>query len=146
MPDPMNFHPASPILRVRDLAASLDWYVRVLGFSVDWQDPGIIGSVSRGRCNLMLCEGDQGQPGTWAWIGVGDVERLHDEFRGTGATIRNPPTNYPWAREMQVVDPDGHVLRFGSEPKADQPFGPWLDMHGVRWMKKADGGWARSEH
>ena len=29
------------------------------------------------------------------------------------------PTNRPWAYEMQVVDPDGHVLRFGSEPRED---------------------------
>jgi len=29
------------------------------------------------------------------------------------------------AFEMQVEDPDGHVLRFGSEPKADRPFAMW---------------------
>jgi hypothetical protein len=28
-----------------------------------------------------------------------------------------PPTNFPWALEMQVKDPDGNVLRIGSEPK-----------------------------
>ena len=27
------------------------------------------------------------------------------------------PEHYPWAYEMKVTDPDGHVLRFGSEPK-----------------------------
>ena len=25
--------------------------------------------------------------------------------------------NYSWAYEMRIEDPDGHVLRFGSEPK-----------------------------
>ncbi len=35
--------------------------------------------------------------------------------RGVG--IRLPPTNYSWALEMQVEDPDGNVLRLGSEPK-----------------------------
>jgi hypothetical protein len=33
-----------------------------------------------------------------------------------------PPTNFPWALEMQVEDPDGNVLRIGSEPKTDRPF------------------------
>jgi hypothetical protein len=29
-----------------------------------------------------------------------------------------PPTNFPWALEMHVEDPDGNVLRLGSEPKS----------------------------
>ena len=35
-----------------------------------------------------------------------------------GARIRDAPQNYPWAYEFSVEDPDGHVLRIGSEPKA----------------------------
>jgi uncharacterized glyoxalase superfamily protein PhnB len=139
-----NFHHASPILRVKDLAASLEHYVKVLGFKMDWHEPGIIASVSRGPCNLMLAEGDQGNPGSWVWIGVGDVEALFQDYKAKGATIRNPPTNYPWAYEMQVEDPDGNVLRFGSEPKDGQPFGDWLDMRGNRWARKREGGWTRT--
>jgi hypothetical protein len=32
------------------------------------------------------------------------------------------PTNYSWAYEMVVADPDGHALRIGSDPKDDVPF------------------------
>jgi catechol 2,3-dioxygenase-like lactoylglutathione lyase family enzyme len=128
---------------VQDLAASLDYYVNVLGFRVDWQEPGIIASVSRGRCGIFLCEGDQGHPGAWVWIGVGNAEALCEEYRGKGARIRHPPTNYPWALEMQIEDPDGNVLRIGSEPKAGQPFGPWLDMCGNLWSPTPGGGWTR---
>jgi hypothetical protein len=53
------------------------------------------------------------------WVGVDDVERLHGEL-AAGARILHGPENYPWACEMKVGDPDGHVLRFGSEPR-DQP-------------------------
>ena len=28
-----------------------------------------------------------------------------------------PPTTFPWALEMQIEDPDGNVLRIGSDPK-----------------------------
>lgn len=49
------------------------------------------------------------------------------------ARIREPPTSFPWALEIRVEDPDSSVLRFGSEPTADQPFGPWMDMHGDLW-------------
>jgi hypothetical protein len=44
----------------------------------------------------------------------------------SGARIRQEPENYSWAYEMQVEDPNGHVLRFGSEPLKDRPF---AEMH-----------------
>ncbi len=138
-----EFEGVSPILRVRSLADSIAYYVDVLGFKVDWQNPGIMASVSRGRCGIFLCEGDQGHPGGWVWIGVGDAEALFDEYRGKGARVRHPPTNYAWAYEMQVEDPDGNVLRFGSDSRPDQPFGERLDMNGDRWTPKAGGGWSR---
>jgi predicted enzyme related to lactoylglutathione lyase len=139
------FEGVTPILSVQSLPASLDYYVKVLGFKVDWHEPRIMACVSRDRCSLMLCEGDQGNPGSWVWIGVGDVETLLAEYRAKGAKVRHPPTNYPWACEMQIEDPDGHVLRLGSEPKKDQPFGEWCDMHGNRWVLSTDGRWTRVE-
>ena len=46
-----------------------------------------------------------------------DVEALYEEYKESGARILEPPENFPWACEMKVGDPDGHVLRFGSDPK-----------------------------
>jgi catechol 2,3-dioxygenase-like lactoylglutathione lyase family enzyme len=136
------FGGVQPILRISNLQASVHYYTRVLGFVVDFQE--IIASVSRGRCALFLVEGDQGHPGTWVWVGVSDVESLYDEYQRKGARIRQPPTNFPWALEMQVEDPDGNVLRFGSEPKAHVRFGPWLDMRGDRWEMAINGQWTRA--
>lgn len=134
---------AVPILRVRTLDASVDYYVRVLGFKLAWKDEGIIACVSRDACQLMLCEGDQGNEGGWVWIGADDAERLCEELRGRGAHIRQEPTNHPWAYEVQVADPDGNVLRFGSSPRTDKPYGPWCDMRGDLWVRTAAGGWER---
>ena len=78
------FGGATPILRVQSLTTSIDYYAGVLGFKVDWHEPGIMASVSRNRCSLMLCEGDQGNPGSWVWIGVGDVEILFAEYQTKG--------------------------------------------------------------
>jgi hypothetical protein len=44
---------------------------------------------------------------------------------------------------MQVEDPDGNVLRMGSEPIDGQPIGEWLDMDGVSWIPQPDGSWKR---
>jgi catechol 2,3-dioxygenase-like lactoylglutathione lyase family enzyme len=109
-----------PILRVESVAASIRFYVDVLGFKVDWggEHESTFASVSRDHRAIMLCEGDQGQPGTWIWIGVEDIEPLFAEYETKGAKFREQPTNYPWAYEMKSEDPDGHVLRFGSDSRA----------------------------
>jgi len=109
-----------PILRVESVAASIRFYVDVLGFKVDWggEHESTFASVSRDHRAIMLCEGDQGQPGTWIWIGVEDIEPLFAEYKTKGAKFREQPTNYPWAYEMKIEDPDGHVLRFGSDSRA----------------------------
>ena len=112
----------TPILRVEDVDASRRYYVETLGFSLDWDADGMI-SVSRDGKSIMLCEGAQGQPGTWLWIGVDDADALLAEFVAKGAQIRSSPQNFSWAYEFQVADPDGHVLRFGGEPKPGLPDG-----------------------
>ena len=117
-----RFEGAEPILSVKDMAVSLRYYVDLLGFeSADWGTDSFT-AVNRDSAGIYLCEGGQGQPGTWAWIGVEDVGALYEEYRASGAKIRQKPRNYPWAYEMRVEDPDGHVLRFGSEPRSDLPF------------------------
>jgi catechol 2,3-dioxygenase-like lactoylglutathione lyase family enzyme len=143
----MFFGAPTPIIPVRNLAASVDYYVDALGFTLDWSEPGGYGfaSLSRGKAHLFLAEGDQGNLGVWVWIGVGDAEALWKDYQRRGAKIRHPPTNFSWAYEMQVEDLDGNVLRMGSDPLPDQPFGPWLDMRGVSWTRTADGEWIGSE-
>lgn len=143
--DAVRFGGVNPILRVDNLSASLDYYVRVLGFRIEWEFTGVIAGVSRDNVGLFLSQGDQGHPGSWLWIGVRDVEQLHEELRRKGAKIRQPPTNFPWALEMQVMDLDGNVLRLGSEPRKDAPIGHWLDMYGQRWARGRDGTWKRVE-
>lgn len=133
MPETSNiFGKAIPVFRVADVPASVDYYVDILGFHRLWGYPDFA-SVARDGCNIFLCQGDQGHVGSWTWIGVNDAAALADELRARGARIRHPPTNFPWALEMQVEDLDGNVLRLGSDSLADQPFGEWLDMYGKSW-------------
>ena len=111
------FEHADPILRVADMARSLRYYVDVLGFTnAEWGGDDFT-CVSRDGASIYLCEGGQGHPGTWVWVGVGDVDALFEEYSQSGATILHPPEQFPWANEMKISDPDGHVLRFGSDPK-----------------------------
>ncbi|SPE27619.1 putative lactoylglutathione lyase [Candidatus Sulfotelmatomonas gaucii] len=135
----------TPVLRVADVEASIRYYVDKLGFKVKWGYPAdgeaSFVSISRGKTSLFLSAGDQGHPGSWVWIDGKDVDRLHEEFKLSGARIRNPPTNYAWALEMQVEDLDGNILRIGSDPRPGEPIGEWLDMHGQRWRPESDSTW-----
>lgn len=108
---------ARPIFNVNNLRAAQRYYRDVLGFSLDWEDgePADFASVSRDETILFLCEGCQGTPGGWMMVFVADVDRLHAEWRESGARIRMPPRDQPWGlREMHVSDPSGNVIRFGS--------------------------------
>jgi predicted enzyme related to lactoylglutathione lyase len=106
-----------PILCVADLTRALTFYSEVLGFrAAPWRTSDFT-AVSHGEGTIYLAERIQGRPGAWVWIGVDDVRPLHDHLQRMGVRIRMPPTNFPWALERQVEDPDGNVLRFGSDPR-----------------------------
>ncbi|WP_135556965.1 glyoxalase superfamily protein [Paenibacillus cymbidii] len=113
----------NPILRVKEMSVSRHFYVEVLGFrEAEWGDDQFT-CVTRDSSCIYLCQGAQGQPGTWLWLGFdGDIHAVYNELIAKGVTISRPPTNYPWALEMHVEDPDGHVLRFATEPDNNQPF------------------------
>lgn len=113
----------TPVLYVKDMSRSLAFYVDILGFKkAEWGDENFTG-LSRDNSGIYLCKGGQGNPGTWIWIGFdGDIFSLHQQLISKGVTIKLPPTNFSWAYEMRVEDPDGHILRFGTEPNDKEPF------------------------
>ncbi|MFE0054223.1 glyoxalase superfamily protein [Streptomyces sp. NPDC059013] len=103
---------AVPVLRVADADAALSWYRR-LGFVKQWEhrfEPGLPAfvEIARGPVRLFLSEhvGDA-CPGTLVYLRVRDVDTVADEF---GV----PVTTAPWAREVELRDPDGNRLRVGT--------------------------------
>jgi len=113
----VHFECIDPILRVSDMARSVAYYVDVLGFANAPWGTDEFTHVGRDGRGIYLCREGQGRGGAWVWVGVSDVRALHAVYRERGATIRSEPANLPWALEMQVEDPDGNVLRFGSDPE-----------------------------
>lgn len=113
-----RFESAVPILNVKNVPASIAYYVEKLGFHKewDWGTPATFGCVSRDAVRIFLCHDAQGGPGTWISIFIHDVDALHEDYKKRGAIIRQAPANFPWGlREMNVEDLDGHRLRIGSE-------------------------------
>ena len=113
-----HFACVTPILNVNSCAASIDYYLDALGFikKWDWGSPPVFACVARDGVEIFLCQGAQGQRGSWMSIFVDDVDALHQEYLERRAIIRLPPTNLPWgSREINVADLDGHRIRFGSD-------------------------------
>jgi catechol 2,3-dioxygenase-like lactoylglutathione lyase family enzyme len=101
-----------PILRVSNAAGAVAWYQR-LGFVQEWEhrfEPGLPAfvSVARGGIRLFLSEhrGDA-RPDTLIYLRVHDVDAIAAEF---GVTVEQAP----WAREIELRDPDGNRLRIGT--------------------------------
>ncbi|GAA2863576.1 glyoxalase superfamily protein [Streptosporangium fragile] len=101
-----------PILHVKDAAVAVAWYDR-LGFTQQWEhrfEPGLPAfvEVARGRVRLFLSEhkGDA-RPDTLVYLRVRDVDAVADEF---GIQVKDAP----WAREIELRDPDGNRLRVGT--------------------------------
>jgi len=115
-PERVKFEGSQPILRVEDMQRSLRFYVDALGFKNASWGGNEFTSVNRDSAGIYLCLRGQGLGKAWIWIGVEDVVRLREEIAPHGVKIRMEPTNYPWAKEIHVEDPDGNVIRFGSEP------------------------------
>jgi hypothetical protein len=74
------------------------------------------------QVEIFFCEGDQGNPGTWQCIFMEDVDGYYERIKKLGAEIIQKPQNEPWGmREMQVRDPNQHVLRFGQSIPTREP-------------------------
>jgi catechol 2,3-dioxygenase-like lactoylglutathione lyase family enzyme len=118
-PENVKFEGSQPILRVEDMKRAVEFYVGKLGFTnASWGGDDFT-SVNRDSAGIYLCKKGQGFGKAWAWIGVEDVVKLREEYVARGVKLRMEPTNFAWAKEIHVEDPDGNVLRFGSEPDAD---------------------------
>lgn len=101
-----------PILRVEAADVAVKWY-ELLGFTAQWEHrfephlPAFV-EVMRGQVRLFLSEHEgDARPGTLIYLRVDDVDTIAAEFG------MRPESN-PWAREIELRDPDGNRLRVGT--------------------------------
>lgn len=105
-----------PILRVQDAAVSVAWYRRI-GFEQVFEHrfadglPAYVG-IRRDEALLHLSEhtGDAPGPGlVYVWV---------DELDPLAESFGLVPDEMPWARDIEVTDPDGNRIRL-AEAVAD---------------------------
>jgi len=114
-------------LTVKDLAASLAWYVDVVGFTVTKRHERggtyFAASIKGGEIELLLSQ-DNGEKGWERAKGEGiglmltttqSIDALAQRLRDNGWSLASEPMDMPWgARTFRVVDPDGFKLVFST--------------------------------
>lgn len=106
-----------PTLRILSYDQAVAFYVRGLGFAIDWEwrhEPGfpVFMQVSRDGMAFYLSEhaGDC-QPGGCVHLYVPDVDVWYAALAGADVAVEQKPTDQPWGnRDMVLVDPFGNRI------------------------------------
>lgn len=116
---------SAPVLYVKDLLASIDFYSDKLGFTRPefWGDPPGFAMPDRDGMILMLSRQDdhsQIQPKENIWdvyFWVNDAEKLSKEFKAQGVEFTQELMlkELYGNKEFIIKDPDGYTLAFGQE-------------------------------
>ena len=114
------FGGVTPVLRVSDVVASRDYYVRALGFKVNFETEDFV-SVSRGRCGLFLCQGDQGHAGSWVWVDGKDVDALMRNTRHRAQRSAILPRTIPGHWRCRSKTPTATSCDSGRTPVPANP-------------------------
>jgi lactoylglutathione lyase len=142
MPDTTNRLDQTPLppsgmrlrleLFVEDMAASIGFYTRVLGFEVLREHPGDYASLRCGDVTLGIGpisklpeEGGyftreiaslRRGLGAEIVLEIDEVDEWHRRVLGCGYPIFEPPQDRPWGlRDFRIVDPDGYYLRLTAK-------------------------------
>lgn len=122
----ISFYAAEPILPVRDVAATVEFYCKRLGFQVGflYGDPPTHASVARGewsaravRIQFTKVDGqsaDQLFGQLYIFVGA-EIDALYAHYCEQGVPVIKTIASQPWAmREFTIADNNGHQLRFGT--------------------------------
>jgi glyoxylase I family protein len=116
--------------QVKDVARSVTFYTKRLGFKLEHQQLPAFASVSLGDVQMLLSgpeasgsrpmpSGQRQEPGGWnrVVLKVNDLPGCIDELKKAGLYFRNDMETGPGGRQIQIEDPDGNPIEL-FEPAA----------------------------
>jgi catechol 2,3-dioxygenase-like lactoylglutathione lyase family enzyme len=133
MADRARVRSTTPLLIVKDLQRSVDFYCGKLGFGDPsmWGEPPCFAMMNRDGFDLMLSVAEKpehvaphGAHGVWdMYIAISDIASEIETLKANNVAIAKGPTDTFYnMREIEVRDPDGHLVCFaqdiGVEPLA----------------------------
>jgi catechol 2,3-dioxygenase-like lactoylglutathione lyase family enzyme len=116
-------------LRVADVARSVEFYARRLGFAVEIdKTPQFamirIGGPAGGTIGLLRHDsadplGSQSttprqRSGIHVELTTDHLDALYEHLKARGVEFFEPPHEEPWERSMRAHDPDGYTIEFAE--------------------------------
>ena len=109
--------------QVKDVARSVAFYTRHLGFTLERQQLPAFANVSLGHAQILLSgpgasgsrpmpNGRPQEPGGWTRVvlKVADLPGLVAHLQKAGVGFRNDMETGPGGRQIQIEDPDGNPI------------------------------------
>jgi glyoxylase I family protein len=109
--------------QVRDVARSVTFYTKHLGFTLEHQQLPAFASVALGDAKILLSgpgasgsrpmpSGQRQEPGGWnrVVLKVADLPGFISELKKAGLHLRNEMETGPGGSQIQVEDPDGNPI------------------------------------
>ena len=102
-------HMALPVSNVQK---SRDWYVRHLGFKVEFERGGIIALQDSAGFTIFLQKAAKRLVGEKVilTVQVKSVDRKHQELVSAGLKFVNVPRRLFWGYGAEILDPDGYQI------------------------------------
>jgi catechol 2,3-dioxygenase-like lactoylglutathione lyase family enzyme len=108
---------------VSDVAKSVEFYTKHLGFTVQTNFGPAFASVERGKLRLLLAgpqssagrpmpDGVVPGPGGWNRLHfiIDDIQAEHARLKGEGCEFRNEILSGPGGSQVLLLDPSGNVI------------------------------------
>jgi uncharacterized glyoxalase superfamily protein PhnB len=111
-----TLHAIAPIFQVTDLQRSIDFYTKVLGFSLGWTagEPPDRASLCRDHVEITI-ETDAAPSRAKAYVQVTGVDEIYALAAAAGANVSVPLADrFYGMRDGRIVDPDGNELHIGE--------------------------------
>ncbi len=108
-----------PNLEVRDVQATADFLADLLDFETETivGEPPFLALLRSGEVGLaiVLSENPGVNSTTAGYLGVTDVDDLHERCRERGVPVTTPLTDQPWGlRDFVIEIPGGHRIALGQ--------------------------------
>ena len=114
----------SPQLLVSDIGRSLEFYIKKLGFDIDFRYEDFYSGIIKDGYSIHLKSGKpsfeerknrRNNEDLDIVFSVDNIEDLYEEFSNKFVELIQPLREMPYGKEFYVIDPDGYIIAFLEE-------------------------------
>ena len=114
----------SPQFLVSDIEHSIGFYIKKLGFDIEFRYEDFYAGIIKDGCSIHLKSGKlliaqrkskRDKEDLDIIFSVEGVEELYEDFLNKSVEIIQPLCDRPYGKEFYIADPDGYIIAFLEE-------------------------------